>query len=653
MSARSLFCLLLGSLLALAEDSLPPLRDGKVPQNLTELWGDYDPRKEPLADEVLKEWEKDGIVYRVVRYQVGVFKGQPVRIAAFYACPKGAVGLPALLHIHGGGQSASLASVVTDAKHGYASLSLNWGGNKMTLADGTAYDGPGTDWGALDATHPPQRNKVNHFAGGTAPDAFTLDAVDSPRNDNWFLVTLAARRGLTYLERRPEANRERLGVYGHSMGGRLTTQLTGIDKRVRAAAPSCGGSGDLLATPDEMPGGQRSKATPLALACTSENPYIARLSVPILWISPTNDFHAHMDNMAWNWRNVPEHLLRLSISPHLNHRHDDASALAQHMWFETHLVGRGGLMPEQPAIRIEAGPVTRVVVTPESLKPNVGVRIYVTQDPHELSRFWRSLPVRREGAAFAAIVPLLDLSRPLFAFANVSYATPEEYGRIATAPGVGNSPTYQFSTRETWVTAEKLRANGAVALDQPDRLVSADSGDLVDWYLLNRGHAALWSLHTRKPKDPKWRGPDGAKLTFRIAARTEDALVVKLTLNDWGAFGPGPKTEYAAHVALKPVDGWADVEVAPADFAPLNGVKTPLKDWSTLTELTITPVVPAELKAKGASTGQAWSKGTEPRIKELRWIGGSYATLRGAPAELNDADRTKSFNNAIKESLEK
>ena len=27
-------------------DSLPPLRDGKVPQSLDELWGGYDPRAE-------------------------------------------------------------------------------------------------------------------------------------------------------------------------------------------------------------------------------------------------------------------------------------------------------------------------------------------------------------------------------------------------------------------------------------------------------------------------------------------------------------------------------------------------------------------------------------------------------------------------------
>ena len=160
----------------LAADSLPPLADGKVPQNLAELWGSYDPRAEPLQAEVTKEWEQAGIVCRVIRYRIGVFKGQPATMAAFYAFPKGARSLPAILQIHGGGQSASLSAVVTNAKLGYASLSLNWGGNKMTLADGKVYEGPNTDWGALDATHPPQRNQANHFAGGTEPDAFTLDA---------------------------------------------------------------------------------------------------------------------------------------------------------------------------------------------------------------------------------------------------------------------------------------------------------------------------------------------------------------------------------------------------------------------------------------------------------------------------------------------
>ena len=37
-----------------AEDSLPPLKDGKAPTNLAELWGNYDPSKEPLDTQVVR-----------------------------------------------------------------------------------------------------------------------------------------------------------------------------------------------------------------------------------------------------------------------------------------------------------------------------------------------------------------------------------------------------------------------------------------------------------------------------------------------------------------------------------------------------------------------------------------------------------------------
>jgi cephalosporin-C deacetylase-like acetyl esterase len=646
-----LLCLL-AVLTSLCAETLPPLQDGKVPQNLDELWAGYDPRKEPLEAEVTKVWEQDGIVCQIIRYRVGVFKGQPTTIAAFYAFPKGATALPGLMHIHGGGQSANLSNVISDAKRGYASLSLNWGGNKMTLADGKIYDGLNTDWGALDATHPPQRNKVNHFAGGIAPDAFTLDAVESPRNGNWFLVTLAARRGLTFLQSRPEIDPARLGVYGHSMGGRLTTQLTGIDQRVKAAVPSCGGSGDLTATLDVMPGGQRSKATPLELATVSENPYIRRLSVPTLWFSPTNDFHAHMDNMAWTWRDVPEALLRLSMSPHFNHRHDHASALTQHLWFETHLKGKNGLIPNTPKIAIELGRTPKIVVTPDPSLPCQTVRIYYTQDVHELTRFWRSAEVRQENGRWVAEALLMDPTQPLFAYASAVYATPEAYRKIANPPGTANSDTYYFSSRETWATPAQISASKVLIEDSPERMICADSAAWGDWYQLNWGHSDLWSVTTRKVKDPRWRGPTGAKLRFEIAAREDSWLAVRFTSNEWGAFAAGQKAEYSAVKKLQLKDGWATVEVDLSDLRPIGATKAKLADWSTLTDLSFTPNIPAELKTAEMTPTKGWTREFELKVRKLRWEGGSYGLTQRPSATLTEAERTKAFNDAIKASLE-
>ncbi|HVR69863.1 MAG TPA: dienelactone hydrolase family protein [Vicinamibacteria bacterium] len=49
-----------------------------------------------------------------------------------------------------------------------------------------------------------------------------------------------ARRALDYLETRPEVDRTRLGMIGHSLGGQETLFTTAADTRIRAAASSCG-----------------------------------------------------------------------------------------------------------------------------------------------------------------------------------------------------------------------------------------------------------------------------------------------------------------------------------------------------------------------------------------------------------------------------
>ena len=66
----------------------------------------FDPRVEPLETEILKEWTQDGVVLRVLRYRIGIFKRQKAWMAGVYGFPKGRKDLPGLLQIHGGGQYA-------------------------------------------------------------------------------------------------------------------------------------------------------------------------------------------------------------------------------------------------------------------------------------------------------------------------------------------------------------------------------------------------------------------------------------------------------------------------------------------------------------------------------------------------------------------
>ncbi len=626
-----------------------------IPQTVNELWDGYDPRKAPLEIEVLKEWEQDEVVCRIVRYQVGVFKGAPSRVAAFYAFPKGGTKLPAILEMHGGGQSASLNSVVTYAKRGYASISINWGGNKMSLGQET-WSGPQTDWGKLDATHPPQRNKANHFAGPLTPDEYTLDAVESPRNSNWFLVLMAARRAITLLEQQPEVDATRIGAHGHSMGGKLTTNLAGIDKRIKAAVPSCGGSGDLVESEALVPGGSRTKRTDMELACVSDNAYIPLITCPVLWLSPTNDFHAHIDNMAWNWRNLPDDRTRFSISPHLNHRHTDEHAITEHLWFEEHLKGAAFRMPQTPQMVLElktADGVPRVTVTPDDSKPVQRVDIYYSVDPHALTRFWRDAKAVKSGKQWKAECPVMNLEQPIFTFANVVYETPAQYRTGAHTAGHELSATFAISSRVLSAGPAQFAAASVKPTDKTDRLIDDGARGWHDWYLLNWGHPPLWTASTRKLKDAKWRGPDGATMHFEVKCESDNQLVLTFNCNAWGAMIPGkPAVDYTTVKALKGSPDWQTVSVNLNElFATDPKVTASLPNWQTVTEFSISPK--GEIVKEGQKVkvdGMAW-RGSRA-IRNLRWEGGEYSRQAATGATLSPEEFQKNFNDAIKKSLE-
>ena len=77
-------------------------------------------------------------------------------------------------------------------------------------------------------------------AAKTASTGFQFTA---PTQQQRVLADAGARRGLTFLEQQSEVDAQRLGVYGHSMGGNLTLYVAGTDQRVQVAAPSVGGQG--------------------------------------------------------------------------------------------------------------------------------------------------------------------------------------------------------------------------------------------------------------------------------------------------------------------------------------------------------------------------------------------------------------------------
>jgi len=162
-------------------------------------------------------------------------------------------------------------------------------------------------------------------------------------------------------------------------------------------------------------------------------------------------------------------------------------------------------------------------------------------------------------------------------------------------------------------------------------------------------HAPLWKAATRKIKDPRWRGPDGASLVFEMNPAADNTLVVTATTNDWGAFAPGkPVVAYSAVKELRGGSDWQTVTVRLDELMVADGR---LPDWREVTELSIGPsgeVVRNGIKEKVA--GQPWKGPRE--IRNLRWEGGTYRNPDAPSQTMTPAEHQKAFDAAIKKSLD-
>jgi len=238
-------------------------------------------------------------VTRYVTFKVGTFKGADARIAAYYSFPdnekqKNA----AFVWSHGGGQRADRGRGVYFAKQGFATVDINWLGRPMEPAIDV-----NTDWGKVDPTQGPRfysKALRKGWKRNLQPDDYSIDPVPSPRNTNWFLLTVAARRAITFLEQQPEVDPNRIGLAGFSMGGMITA-LTAIDSRLKAVAPFVGGSGFKYI---DFPGGiQGNSIRPhfqeleLYTKTVDASAYWPLVKCPVMFISSSNDFHSTFERI--------------------------------------------------------------------------------------------------------------------------------------------------------------------------------------------------------------------------------------------------------------------------------------------------------------------------------------------------------------------
>jgi dienelactone hydrolase len=586
--------------------------DESHPTTVTALWKDFDPRSDPLEAETIREWTSDGAVLRVVRFRIGTFKGQPARMAAFYGFPSGSQQKhPAIMHIHGGGQRADLAEVACLVARGYAVLSVNWGGREM---EGAQPGEANTDWGVVDPT---QKNVAGYSSMLPGPKQF-YDDRESPKNCNWYLLTLGCRRGLTFLEQQPEVDAEKMGVEGFSMGGHLTMYVAGCDTRVKAAVPAAGGSGWRTA-PHAFDGGIaqidhiNGDVTWFNQTLGFES-YAPLIHCPLLHRGAANDFHGWLDDVYRTNRLITGQPVRFAWSPHFNHRLTPAVAITMPLWFDQYLKG-GTALPATPdsawSLATDDG-VPVMTVTPHGAGawPCTHCDIYYSVGGDPRARFWRSAEVTRNGSSFIGRLPLSSAEVPLFAFANVYFALPSPQ----VLPYMPDIREFCLSTWLLSATPEQLTQAKVHALAPASAVIDDFRHGWRDWYRLEKDNSTYWQDWTRKITDPEWRGAAGAHLAISLLMPETHRIDFVAIQNEWRNYR-GPRKTF---LCSKIVNGAASIHTISLGIEDFSNCDdgTPLGSWAQLDEFGMC----ANFR-EGTSTMPlvAW-KGAVPVFSRLEWI---------------------------------
>jgi predicted esterase len=509
-----------------AAETFTPYKAGDVPQNVSELWNDYDARKEPLDIEVVKEWKADGVVTRYVTFKVGTFKGAAARVAAYYSFPDNDEKNAAFVWSHGGGQRAEKGRGIYFAKQGFATIDINWLGRPME---------PGidvnTDWGKVDPTQGPRfysKALRKGWKRNLQADEYSIDPVPSPRNANWFLLTVAARRAITFLEQQPEVDSERIGFSGFSMGGMITA-LTAIDSRLKAVVPFVGGSGfKHVDFPGPIEGSSirpHFKDLELYKTTIDASAYWPLVKCPVLFISSSNDFHSTFERIYQSMALLKHRDWRVSTNIHQNHGPGPEQWVLLNQWFNQYLKGTDQDIPVTPpsTFDVVSGKAT-FSVTPTDQDRLVNTEIYFSYDPNSRTRFWNRADAKRSGAKRSAPrwsvqLPVYD-DLPLYVFAMCRYRMPQSVPLER-----GETSTFVLNSDEQSIVPESVNLQ-ATAMIPKSRTVFEDfRNGIQDWSTRDRRSIKTYKFQSPGPDLDRSNGkklsltidPQGKRLSLRLS----------------------------------------------------------------------------------------------------------------------------------------
>jgi dienelactone hydrolase len=562
-----------------------------------DLWQGYDPTALPLEVESLEKWHENDSAFEKLRFTAEEIDGSKVRVFAITGSALAGPAQPGILHIHGGGQTASLEWIRFWTKRGYACVTYDFCGPWAERAEVT-------DWGRL------KHGNMAHAQGGH-------QVSPTPRASSWYHWTLVARRALTLLAKLPGVDPDRLGIFGISVGGTLCWSVAGSDARVKTAVPNygCGYNEDGRRTRWGFP-----RLTPeLALfqRVVSPEAHAPFITCPVLYLNATNDFHGWMDS-AYDILSATSGPTRQAFTPRQNHHIGPAQGSDLPAWMDYQLKG-GPPFPASPTVALQlttAGTPRANVSTSGAPVSHVDVYYSLTDKPPP-NRFWRRVEATSNGMNWQAELPVLDVWEPVFAFANVHYSSgvclttnlerrvPGTLGKSRSTLRPGD-PIAPRAIAESWFFA---RAYTDPQIEKTFIKIE-DTGERPAVVTLNpeiMGDPISVDVSSHIIGDPQFAGTTGAALAFDCSGDFgHDGLRVSVTQNDWT---PLAQTYVATVSPAEMPAGWNTITLPLGRFKMKDSEKTPAH-WQDLDKINLQGTTP---KAKPF------------RIANLRWVSAEAA----------------------------
>ena len=350
----------------------------------------------------------------------------------------------------------------------------------------------------------------------------------SPRNSNWFILSLAGRRALTFLEQQPEVDASKLGFTGFSMGGTITS-MTAIDKRLKAVAPFVGGTANLHENyPGMNYGGViRIKDTELYMKTIDPGAYWKHVTIPVMFITSSNDFHSTLDRIYQSMDLLPHHNWRVTGNMHANHGPGPEQWVMLNHWFKQYLTDEEQNIPVTPAssMVIENG-TAHFTVTPAQQERLKEVEIYYSYHPNPITRFWNKAMATKKADSWKATIPVYS-NLPLYTFALCRYHLPAEQ-----ALERGSTKTFALNSHARSHIPKDIDSSAFNDLPKSG-LIDDFSDGMANWSSRDGG-----SFKTYKFQDPQLDTTPGSKLAVTVNIKEGQDLLLGLGI-DSKFNGPG------------------------------------------------------------------------------------------------------------------